>query len=50
MIKNFWKRVVASQERRAAFHQLRNLSDRQLSDIGVSRAEIKARVFSTSFL
>jgi uncharacterized protein YjiS (DUF1127 family) len=46
MIKNFWKRVVASQERRAAFHTLQTLSDRQLSDIGVTRAEIKARVYS----
>jgi uncharacterized protein YjiS (DUF1127 family) len=46
MIRSFWKRVVESQERRATFHTLQTLSDKQLMDIGVTRAEIKARVFS----
>ncbi|MAR50197.1 MAG: hypothetical protein CML42_03595 [Rhodobacteraceae bacterium] len=45
MVRNFWNKIVKSQERRAAYHMLQNLSDRQLSDIGVTRAEIKYRVY-----
>jgi len=45
MIKNFWHRVVASQEKRAAYYMLQKLSDRQLTDIGVTRAEIKSRIY-----
>ena len=45
MVRNLWNKIVKSQERRAAYHMLQNLSDRQLSDIGVTRAEIKYRVY-----
>ena len=45
MVRNFWNKIVKSQERRAAYYMLQSLSDRQLSDIGVTRAEIKCRVY-----
>ncbi|MGB0634834.1 MAG: DUF1127 domain-containing protein [Paracoccaceae bacterium] len=45
MVRNFWNKIVKSQERRAAYYMLQSLSDRQLSDIGVTRAEIKYRVY-----
>jgi len=32
---------VKSQERRAAYWQMQNLTDKELRDIGISRAEIK---------
>lgn len=45
MVRNFWNKIVQSQEKRAAYYMLQNLSDRQLSDIGVTRSEIKYRVY-----
>ena len=45
MVRNFWNKIVKSQERRADYYMLQSLSDRQLSDIGVTRAEIKCRVY-----
>ena len=45
MVRNFWNKIVKSQEQRAAYYMLQNLSDRQLSDIGVTRSEIKYRVY-----
>lgn len=40
-----WKRIVDYQDRRASYWMLQNMTDRQLSDIGVSRSEIRSRVF-----
>ena len=45
MVRNFWNKIVKSQEQRAAYYMLQNLSDRQLTDIGVTRSEIKYRVY-----
>ena len=45
MVRNFWNKIVKSQEKRAAYYMLQNLSDRQLSDISVTRSEIKYRVY-----
>ena len=46
MFKRFVKLVQKSQERKVALWQLQNMSDKQLRDIGVSRAEIKSKVYS----
>jgi uncharacterized protein YjiS (DUF1127 family) len=32
----------AQRERRAAFHELNNLNDRELADLGIARADIRA--------
>jgi uncharacterized protein YjiS (DUF1127 family) len=49
MIKRFFKTLMASlmevQERRAAYWQLHHMSDKELKDIGVSRAEIYNKVY-----
>ena len=41
MWNKIYKAIVKSQERRAAYWQLQNLTDKELRDIGISRAEIK---------
>jgi uncharacterized protein YjiS (DUF1127 family) len=46
MIKKIWKRIVDMQERRAAYWTLQHMSDKQLRDIGVTRGELKQRVYS----
>lgn len=46
MFKRFVKAIRKSQERKVALWQLQNMSDKQLRDIGVSRAEIKSKVYS----
>ena len=45
MFKRFVKAVLKAQERRAAYWQLHNMTDKQLRDIGVSRAEIENKVY-----
>ena len=45
MFKRFVKAIQERQERRAAYWQLRNMTDKQLRDIGVSRAEIESKVY-----
>ena len=44
-INAIWKKVSDYQDRRASYWMLQNMTDRQLSDIGVSRSEIRSRVF-----
>lgn len=46
MFKRFVKAIQKSQERKVALWQLQNMTDRELRDIGVSRAEIKSKVYS----
>jgi len=46
MFKRFVNAIRKSQERKVALWQLQNMSDKQLRDIGVSRAEIKSKVYS----
>jgi uncharacterized protein YjiS (DUF1127 family) len=41
MWNKIYKAIVKSQERRAAYWQMQNLTDKELRDIGISRAEIK---------
>jgi len=45
MLKRMWKKMIQVQERRAAYWQLQNMTDKQLRDIGVSRSEIKMRCY-----
>lgn len=46
MFKRFVKAIQKSQERKVALWQLQNMTDRELRDIGVSRAEIYKKVYS----
>ena len=45
MFKRFVKAIQKSQERKVALWQLQNMTDRDLRDIGVSRAEIYKKVY-----
>lgn len=40
-----WKAIQRSQQRRADYWMLHNLSDRELYDMGISRGEIRHRVY-----
>ena len=44
-ITAIWNRMSDYQDRRASYWMLQNMTDRRLSDIGVSRSEIRSRVF-----
>jgi uncharacterized protein YjiS (DUF1127 family) len=46
MFKRILQAIQKGQERRVALWQLHNMTDRELRDIGVSRAEIHKKVFS----
>ena len=41
MFKRLIKAIQKNQERRVAFWQLNKMSDRELHDIGISRADIR---------
>lgn len=41
MWNKIYKAIVKSQQRRAAYWQMQNLTDKELRDIGISRADIK---------
>ena len=45
MFKNIIKAIQNAQERRVAYWQLQHMSDKALRDIGVTRGEIKQKVF-----
>ena len=40
-----WARHLVNQERRASYYVLRSMNDTQLRDIGVSRCDIRRKVF-----
>lgn len=44
-LKSIFNAIVRIQERRAAYWQLNNLSDKELRDIGVTRGEIWEAAF-----
>lgn len=46
MFKQFITKVAKMQERRAAYYLLQSLSDRQLKDMGVTRGELRQKVYS----
>jgi len=41
MFKKFIKAIQESQQRRVAFWQLHNMTDRELHDIGIGRGQIR---------
>jgi uncharacterized protein YjiS (DUF1127 family) len=47
MFKRIYNFIKESQEKRIAYWQLNNMSDRTLKDIGVSRSEIWYKVYGT---
>lgn len=48
MLSKFFNKLVDIQVKRAAYWQLRNLSDKQLKDIGLSRGEIYSVVYGSN--
>ena len=47
-IKNWWEKARRARETRKAYEALNSFSDRQLLDIGLTRAEIYAKVFDVT--
>ena len=45
MFKKFIKTIQQVQERRVAYWQLQHMSDKALRDIGVTRGEIRQKVY-----
>ena len=41
-----WARHLVNQERRASYYVLRSMNDTQLRDIGVSRCDIRQKIFA----
>jgi uncharacterized protein YjiS (DUF1127 family) len=46
MFKNILKAIQKNQQRRADYWILMNMSDKELHDIGISRGEIRQKVYS----
>ncbi|MDA8689003.1 DUF1127 domain-containing protein [Rhodobacteraceae bacterium] len=44
-LNKVFKKVQIAQERRAAYFMLQHLSDKQLKDMGVTRGEIRQKVY-----
>jgi uncharacterized protein YjiS (DUF1127 family) len=45
MLSKFFKKLIQIQEKRAAYWQLRSLSDKQLRDMGLTRGSIHEAVY-----
>jgi uncharacterized protein YjiS (DUF1127 family) len=45
MLKRLLKRLQDSQQRRADYWLLHNMSDKDLRDIGITRGEIKSKIY-----
>jgi uncharacterized protein YjiS (DUF1127 family) len=45
MLKRLFNYIVLLQEKRAQYWMLQNLTDRELKDIGLSRAEIRRAIY-----
>ena len=46
MLKRLLKRLQESQQRRADYWLLHNMTNKDLRDIGISRGEIKSKIYS----
>jgi uncharacterized protein YjiS (DUF1127 family) len=46
MFKNILKAIQKNQQRRADYWILMNLSDKELHDMGISRGEIRQKIYS----
>lgn len=47
MLKKFFNRIIENQTKRAAYWQLRNLSDSQLKDMGLARGDIYTAIYGS---
>tara|TARA_R100001594_G_scaffold40887_1_gene72881 strand:- start:708 stop:884 length:177 start_codon:yes stop_codon:yes gene_type:complete len=47
-IKSWWEAARKARETRKAYEALKSFSDRQLSDIGLTKAEIYGKVFDVT--
>ena len=45
MFKNLLKKLQKSQQRRADYWILTHMSDKDLKDIGITRGEIKSKIY-----
>ena len=45
MFKKLWKRIQDNQQRRADYWFLMNLSNKELHDMGISRGEIRQKIY-----
>ena len=45
MLKRLLKKLQDSQQRRADYWLLHNMTDKDLRDIGISRGEIKSKIY-----
>ena len=45
MFKRFMERLQKNQQRRADYWLLMNMSDKYLIDIGITRGEIKSKIY-----
>lgn len=46
-LDGIWKAIQRNQQRRADYWILHNLPDRQLRDMGITRGEIRSRVYDS---
>ena len=46
MLRKVWKAIQESQQRRADYYLLTSMTDRQLKDMGLSRSEIRYRLYN----
>jgi len=44
--KNAWKKHEVAQQRRADFRMLQMMSDKDLNDIGIGRADIRRVIYA----
>jgi uncharacterized protein YjiS (DUF1127 family) len=45
IMKKVCKKIAANQQRRADYYILMNLTDKELRDMGITRGEIRAKVY-----
>lgn len=46
MIRKVWKAIQESQQRRADYYLLTSMTDRQLKDMGLTRGELRYRLYN----
>jgi uncharacterized protein YjiS (DUF1127 family) len=44
-VAEIWKQHLVRQERRVSYWQLQNMTDKALKDIGVSRCDIRRKIY-----
>ena len=46
MFRKIWKAIEESNKRRVDYYLLSNMTDRQLKDLGLTRGEIRYRIYN----